>query len=141
MGLDAAARDAIGLRATRRFAQRNIADCLPLLHHERVEPRRRAARATRCPGKTLERVDLVRRALPHARRAGHRRSGSGKTVAINALLARNLARGATGYIIDRSSSEDEGGSTRHAGHYEQLAALIPGARDRSTSAPARTTRS
>ena len=28
---------------------------------------------------------------------------------------------------DSSSSEDEDGSTRHAGHYEQLAALIPGA--------------
>ena len=55
-------------------------------------------------------------------------SGSGKTVAINALLARNLARGATGYIIDRSSSVDEGGHARHQGHYEQLAALIPGAR-------------
>src|SRR4029079_10323976 len=55
-------------------------------------------------------------------------SGSGKTVAVNALLARNLARGATGYIIDCSSSEDEGGSTRQAGHYEQLAQLVPGAR-------------
>ena len=80
------------------------------------------------PGQTLERVDFFdpRYRTHVALITGA--SGSGKTVATNALLARNLARGARGYIIDRSSSEDEGGSTRHAGHYEQLARLIPGAR-------------
>jgi hypothetical protein len=115
------------LRATRRFAHRNIGDCLPLLSTS-ASSEAGVPLGYAMPGQTLERVDLFD--------PGYRThvalitggSGSGKTVAVNALLARNLARGATGFIIDRSSSEDEGGSTRHAGHYEQLAALIPGAR-------------
>jgi hypothetical protein len=115
------------LGATRRIAHRNIGDCLPLLTTSASSPGG-VPFGYATPGQTLERVDLFD--------PGYRThvclvtgsSGSGKTVAVNALLARNLARGATGYIIDRSSSEDEGGSTRHAGHYEQLAALIPGAR-------------
>ena len=62
------------------------------------------------PGQTLERVDFFDpRYRTHVALVTGA-SGSGKTVAVNALLARNLARGATGYIIDRSSSEDEGGS-------------------------------
>ena len=77
------------------------------------------------PGDTLERLDFFdERYRTHVCLVTGS-SGSGKTVAVNALLARNLARGATGYLIDRSSSEDEGGSTRHAGHYEQLAAADP----------------
>ena len=115
------------LGATRRFAQRNIADCLPLLSTS-ASSRAGVPLGHATPGQTLERVDLFdERYRTHVALITGA-SGSGKTVAINALLARNLARGATGYIIDRSSSEDEGGSTRHAGHYEQLAALIPGAR-------------
>ena len=57
-----------------------------------------------------------------ARRGRARRSRSTRCSRATSRAARR------GYIIDRSSSEDEGGSTRHAGHYEQLAALIPGAR-------------
>ena len=115
------------LGATRRFAHRNIGDCLPLLTTS-VSSSGGVPFGYATPGNTLERVDLFdERYRTHVCLVTGS-SGSGKTVAVNALLARNLARGATGYIIDRSSLEDEGGSTRHAGHYEQLAALIPGAR-------------
>jgi hypothetical protein len=115
------------LGATRRFAQRNIADCLPLLSTS-ASSHSGVPLGYALPGQTLERVDFF-----DARYRTHvalvtGASGSGKTVAVNALLARNLARGARGYIIDRSSSQDERASTRHAGHYEQLAQLIPGAR-------------
>jgi len=115
------------LGAARRFAQRNIPDCLPLLSTS-ASSRGGVPLGYALPGGTLERVDLF-----DARYRTHvalvtGASGSGKTVTVNALLARNLARGARGYIIDRSSSEDEGGSTRQAGHYEQLVRLIPGAR-------------
>ena len=115
------------LHATRRYAHRNIADCLPLLSSS-ASSRYGVPFAYADPGGTLERIDFFdERYRTHvALITGS--SGSGKTVATNLLLARNLARGATGYIIDRSSSEDEGGSTRHAGHYEQLGALVPGAR-------------
>lgn len=115
------------LRATRRFAARNIVDCVPLLSAS-ASSRAGVPLGYAMPGQTLERVDFF-----DARYRTHvclvtGGSGSGKTVSTNALLARNLARGARGYIIDRSSSEDEGGSSRHAGHYEQLVDLIPGAR-------------
>lgn len=115
------------LRATRRFAARNIADCFPLLSASASSPDG-VPLGYALPGQTLERVDFF-----DARYRTHvclitGGSGSGKTVSVNALLARNIARGARGYLIDRSSSEDEGGSTRHAGHYEQLVALVPGAR-------------
>jgi hypothetical protein len=116
--------DQVGARC--RFAHRNIADCLPILST--------SASATAgvplgyaLPGQTLERVDVFDERYRTFVTLVTGSAGSGKTVSVNALLARNLARGAVGYIIDRSSSEDEGGSTRLAGHYEQLAALIPGA--------------
>ena len=51
----------------------------------------------------------------------------GKTVAVNALLARNLARGAPGHDHRPLLLGGRGRDPRHAGHYEQLAALIPGA--------------
>lgn len=115
------------LGATRRFAHRNIGDCLPLLTTS-ASSQEGVPLGYAVPGQTLERVDLFDPGYRTHVALVTGSSGSGKTVAVNALLARNLARGATGFIIDRSSSEDEGGSTRFAGHYEQLAALIPGAR-------------
>jgi hypothetical protein len=115
------------LAATRRFAQRNIADCLPLLSTS-ASSRGGVPLGYALPGQTLERVDFFDpRYRTHVALVTGA-SGSGKTVAVNALLARNLARGARGYIIDRSSSESESVHARHAGHYEQLAQLIPGAR-------------
>jgi hypothetical protein len=115
------------LGATRRFAHRNIGDCLPLLTTS-ASSRGGAPLGYAIPGQTLERVDLFdERYRTHVALVTGA-SGSGKTVAVNALLARNIARGATGYIIDRSSSEDEGGLRRHHGHYEPLVSLIPGAR-------------
>ncbi len=114
------------LGATRRFAQRNVADCLPLWSTS-ASSQAGVPLGYAIPGNTLERIDLFdpRYRTHVALVTGG--SGSGKTVTVNALLSRNIARGATGYIIDRSSSEDHGGSSRHAGHYEQLAALVPGA--------------
>jgi len=113
-------------RARCRFAHRNIADCLPLLSTT-ATARGGVPLGYAIPGQTLERVDVFDERYRTFVTLVTGSAGSGKTVSVNALLARNLARGAVGYIIDRSSSEDEGGSTRHAGHYEQLAALIPGA--------------
>lgn len=115
------------LGATRRFAGRNVVDCIPLLSASASSPEG-VPLGYAVPGQTLERVDFFDpRYRTHVCLVTGG-SGSGKTVAVNALLARNVARGARGYLIDRSSSEDEGGSTRHAGHYEQLVALVPGAR-------------
>jgi hypothetical protein len=117
--------DSLGAR--RRIAARNVADCIPLLSASASSPDG-VPLGYAVPGQTLERVDFFDpRYRTHVCLVTGA-SGSGKTVSVNALLARNLARGARGYLIDRSSSEEEGGSTRHAGHYEQLAALIPGAR-------------
>ncbi|MQA75691.1 MAG: hypothetical protein GEU88_15350 [Solirubrobacterales bacterium] len=113
--------------ATRRYATRNVCDCIPLLSThcgaERGVPLGYAV-----PGQTLERVDFFdpRYRTHVALITGG--SGSGKTVCTNAVLARNIARGARGWVIDRSSSEDEGGTTRAAGHYEALVELVPGAR-------------
>jgi len=116
------------LGATRRFAQRNVGDCLPL-HSLSASSPGGVPLGYALPGSTLERVDPFDPAYRTHVALITGASGSGKTVATNALLARNLARGATGYIIDRSSTEHAAaGGTRHAGHYEQLAALIPGAR-------------
>jgi hypothetical protein len=115
------------LGATRRVAHRNIGDCLPLLSTS-VSSSGGVPFGYAGSGHTLERLDFFDARLRTHVGLFTGASGSGKTVSVNALLARNLARGATGWIIDRSSSEDEGGSTRHAGHYEQLVALVPGAR-------------
>ena len=54
------------------------------------------------------------------------KSGGGKTMATNLILARILAQGAAGGVIDR------------AGHYEFLATLIPGATVRQPRHPHRT---
>ncbi len=113
-------------RARCRFAHRNIADCLPVLSTT-ASARGGVPLGYAIPGQTLERVDVFDPRYRTFVTLVTGSAGSGKTVSVNALLARNLARGAVGYIIDRSSSEDEGGSTRLAGHYEQLAALVPGA--------------
>ena len=77
--------------ATRRFAQRNIADCLPLLPTS-ASSRAGVPLGYSIPGHTLELVDFFdSRDRTHvALVAGA--SGSGKTVAVNALLARNLVR-------------------------------------------------
>ncbi|MDA0167166.1 hypothetical protein OM076_43300 [Solirubrobacter ginsenosidimutans] len=115
------------LRASRHFSQRNIADCLPLLSTS-ASSRGGVPLGFATPGNTLERVDpFDPRYRTHVVLVTGA-SGSGKTVTVNAVLSRNVARGARGYIIDRSSSEDEGGSTRQAGHYEQFAQLVPGSR-------------
>ncbi|MHB1838092.1 MAG: hypothetical protein ACYCXW_24355, partial [Solirubrobacteraceae bacterium] len=51
-------------------------------------------------------------------------SGGGKTVTINALLERAIARGMRGWIVDRSSTATSNGA-RSSGHYDMLLGLIP----------------
>jgi type IV secretory pathway VirB4 component len=79
------------------------------------------------PGRTLERIDLFDPAYRTHVGLVTGASGGGKTVFVNTMLMRSLARGAQGMIIDRSSSEDAESGIREAGHYETLVDLAPGA--------------
>ena len=115
------------LRASRRYAHRNIAHCVPL-----------ATAACGCPdglilgfsdpGGTLERVNpfdpLFQTHVTLVAGPG----GGGKTVAVNALLERAIAQGMRGWIIDRSSTRSEDGQQRTQGHYDALLSLVPGSR-------------
>ena len=115
------------LRASRLYAHRNIAHCIPL-----------ATAACGCPegpilgfsdpGGTLERVNPFDALFQTRVTLIAGPSGGGKTVAVNALLERAIAQGMRGWIIDRSSTRSEDGSTRAQGHYDPLLSLIPGSR-------------
>jgi len=114
------------LRATRRYAHRNIGHCVPL-----------ATASCGCPqglilgfsdpGGTLERIDPFDALFERHVTLVAGPSGGGKTVAVNALLERALAQGMRGWIVDRSSTRSEDG-TRTQSHYDPLLSLIPGAR-------------
>ena len=67
------------------------------------------------PGRTLERLDPFDPAHENHLMVIAGKSGGGKTMTTNLILARILAQGAQGGVIDR------------AGHYEFLASLIPDA--------------
>ena len=114
------------LGATRGFASRNIADCVPLLSTS-ASSRGGVPIGYAIPGNTLERVDLFDPAYRTHVALITGASGGGKTVFVNTTLMRSLARGAQGMIIDRSSSEDAETGMREAGHYEALVDLVPGA--------------
>lgn len=113
------------LRATRRYAHRNIGHCVPL-----------ATGSCGCPqglilgygdpGGTLERVDPFDALFERHVTLVAGPSGGGKTVAVNALLERAIAQGMRGWIVDRSSTQSDGGS-RTQSHYDPLLSLIPGA--------------
>jgi hypothetical protein len=67
------------------------------------------------PGRTLERLDPYSPDHPNHIMVVNGRSGTGKTMTTLILLVRAIARGATGFVIDR------------AGHFSFLGGLIPGA--------------
>ncbi|MGA2926575.1 MAG: hypothetical protein ABSG43_11365, partial [Solirubrobacteraceae bacterium] len=104
------------LRIRRRYVTRNLADTTPLV-------------AARCgsppgpghpfgwarPGRTLERLDAFDPKHENHLLVVVGKSGTGKTMGCIKILASILPEGAQGGVIDR------------AGHYEFLAALVPGA--------------
>ncbi len=104
--------DPLGIR--RRYASRNLADTTPLVAARCGSPQGEPLGWAR-PGRTLERLDPFDPAHENHLMIVAGKSGGGKTMATNLILARILAQGAQGGVIDR------------AGHYEFLAALIPGA--------------
>jgi len=104
--------DPLGIR--RRYASRNLADTTPLIAARCGSPGGEPLGWAR-PGRTLERLDPFDPAHENHLMIVAGKSGGGKTMATNLILARILAQGAQGGVIDR------------AGHYEFLAALIPGA--------------
>jgi type IV secretory system conjugative DNA transfer VirD4/TraG family protein len=101
-------------RRTRRYVSINVGDTIPLV-------------GTRCGspsgiplgysavGRTLERVDLFDPAHSNHMLLVTGESGFGKTMIVNSIYARALARGDHGAVIERG------------GHYQFLASLIPGA--------------
>jgi hypothetical protein len=67
------------------------------------------------PGRTLERLDPYSKDHTNHICVVNGKSGTGKTMTTQILLSRAMARGATGFVIDR------------AGHFAFLCGLIPGA--------------
>ena len=115
------------LRATRSYAQRNIAHCLPLTSSRCGSPGGVIV-GTADPGGTLERADPFDALHPRRVTLIVGPSGGGKTVLTNALCLRYVAQGGRTFILDRSSTPDEHGNTQGTGHYDTLASLIPGSR-------------
>ena len=107
------------LRATRAYAQRNIAHCSPLV-----------TAACGCPeglilgfadpGGTLERLDPYDAKFQTYLTFITGQGGGGKTVMVNALLLRAIAQGMRGFIIDRSTISTGDGQERVQGHYDPL---------------------
>jgi len=99
----------------RRYATRNVGDFVPLVGTQCGSPEGIPFAFTD-PGRTLERIDPYDRTHANQTLLINGRSGSGKTMAANVLMARCIAQGARGFILDR------------AGHYRVLVDLIEGAR-------------
>ena len=112
------------LRATRSYAQRNIAHCLPLTSSSCGSPDGLIL-GFADPGGTLERINPFDRLYTRHVTLAIGPSGGGKTVTINALLERAISQGMRGWIVDRSSTAADGGG-RSSGHYDMLLGLIPG---------------
>jgi len=115
------------LRATRSYAQRNIAHCVALTSSRCGSPGGVIV-GTADPGGTLERADPFDPVHPRRVTLIVGPSGGGKTVLTNALCLRYIAQGGRTFILDRSSTPDEHGNTKGTGHYDTLASLIPGSR-------------
>jgi DNA helicase HerA-like ATPase len=101
-------------RRRRKYLARNVGDSFPLVGTGCGSPEG-IPLGYSSPGRTLERLDPFDPAHPNHLLLINGMSGAGKTMAAIILLARALAHGAGGFIIDR------------AGHFEYLASLIPGA--------------
>jgi hypothetical protein len=105
-------RDAAG--RTRRYLTRNVGDSWPLASASCGSPEGLALGYAQ-PGRTLERLDPFDPEHENHMLIVSGRSGAGKTMTVNVLLIRALARGLRVAVIDR------------AGHYQFLTSLIPGA--------------
>lgn len=107
-------RDSAGY--TRTYATQNIGDCVPLAGTGCGSPVG-VPFAFSSPGRTLERLDPVDRAHDNQTLLVAGKSGSGKTLMVNTLIARCIALGiGPVFAIDR------------AGHYRVLTRLVHGAR-------------
>jgi hypothetical protein len=101
-------------RRWRRYLSANVGDSFPLVGCSMGSPDG-IALGLALPGGTVERLDPFDPQHPNHLLLVNGISGAGKTMAAALLLARAMSQGATGFIIDR------------AGHFDFLAALIPGA--------------
>ena len=99
---------------SRKYVSRNVGDSFPLVGTGCGSPEGTPL-GYALPGRTLERLDPFDPSHPNHLLLINGMSGAGKTMAAIILLARSLAHGAGGFIIDR------------AGHFAFLASLIPGA--------------
>lgn len=102
------------LRIRRKYLSTNLADTTPLVAARCGSPTGIPLGWAR-PGRTLERLDPFDPAHENHLMVIAGKSGGGKTMSTNLILARIVAQGAEGGVIDR------------AGHYEFLASLVPDA--------------
>ncbi len=102
------------LRIRRKYVSTNLADTMPLVAARCGSPTGIPLGWAR-PGRTLERLDPFDPAHENHLMVIAGKSGGGKTMSTNLILARIVAQGAEGGVIDR------------AGHYEFLASLVPDA--------------
>ncbi len=98
----------------RKYPTVNAADMLPLVGTQCGSPSG-VPFAFADPGRTVELLNPYDPEHPNYTLLIAGRSGSGKTMTANVILARSLALGARGFVIDR------------AGHYETLTRLVAGA--------------
>jgi hypothetical protein len=102
-------------RLTRKYVTRNVGDTLPLVGTRCGSPTGIPFAFTE-PGRTVELLNPFDPAHDNGTLLVNAKGGGGKTFAVNVILARCLAHGMSGYVLDR------------AGHYSFLCSLIPGAR-------------
>jgi hypothetical protein len=115
------------LRATRRYAQRNIAHCVALTSSRCGCPEGLIL-GTADPGGTLERLDPYDPNFQTTLTLIVGKGGGGKTVTSNLLASRFIAQGGRVYITDRSATPNQHGDTNGSGHYDTLLSLVPGGR-------------
>lgn len=113
------------LRATRAYAQRNIAHCSPLVSASCGSPEGLIL-GFADPGGTLERLDPYDPKFQTYVTVLIGQGGGGKTVMVNKLLVAAIAQGMRGFIIDRSTIASGDGEQRVQGHYDPLLSLVPG---------------
>ena len=106
---------------------RNVGDSLPLVGTRCGSPTGIPFAFTE-PGRTVELLNPFDPAHDNGTMLVNAKGGGGKTFAVNVILARCLAHGMRGYVLDR------------AGHYAFLCSLIPGARHLTIGASERRAR-